>query len=166
MIHACIDVCTILIDSITSLDMHISHQHRSFLLSIHKDMNSGQYRRQTHTHGGSPCPCMRLLKRKEGGKLIYRKVSNIRRTLVGYEIVYHSNALGASPVGAAPTTSPLSTEQRASKDCAMTTARQDETHLGFGIECHLYQRLDGNSHIRCSFETHLTLKSQELYICQ
>ena len=35
----------------------------------------------------------------------YRKVSNIRRTLVGNKIVDHSDVVGASPVGAAPTTS-------------------------------------------------------------
>ena len=39
----------------------------------------------------------------------YRKVSNIRRTLVGHKIVDHSDEVGASPVGAAPTTSSLST---------------------------------------------------------
>ena len=39
----------------------------------------------------------------------YRKVSNIRRTLVGDEIVDHSDVVGASPVGAAPTTSSFST---------------------------------------------------------
>ena len=39
----------------------------------------------------------------------YRKVSNIRRTLVGKKIVDHSDVVGASPVGAAPTTSSLST---------------------------------------------------------
>ena len=31
----------------------------------------------------------------------YRKVSNIRRTLVGNKIVDHSDVVGASPVGAA-----------------------------------------------------------------
>ena len=41
--------------------------------------------------------------------LDYRKVSNIRRTLVGNEIVDHSDVVGASPVGAAPTTSSFST---------------------------------------------------------
>ena len=41
--------------------------------------------------------------------LIYRKVSNIRRTLVGNKIVDHSDVVGASPVGAAPTTSSFST---------------------------------------------------------
>ena len=41
--------------------------------------------------------------------LIYRKTSNIRRTLVGNKIVGHSDVVGASPVGAAPTTSSFST---------------------------------------------------------
>ena len=36
---------------------------------------------------------------------IYHQISNIRRTLVGIEIVDHSDVVGASPVGAAPTTS-------------------------------------------------------------
>ena len=40
--------------------------------------------------------------------LSYRKVSNIRRTLVGNKIVDHSDVVGASPVGAAPTTSSFS----------------------------------------------------------
>ena len=35
----------------------------------------------------------------------YRKTSNIRRTLVGNKIVDHSDVIGASPVGAAPTIS-------------------------------------------------------------
>ena len=38
-----------------------------------------------------------------------RKVSNIRPTLVGNKIVDHSDVVGASPVGAAPTTSSFST---------------------------------------------------------
>ena len=40
---------------------------------------------------------------------IYRKTSNISRTLVGNKIVDHSDVVGASPVGAAPTTSSFST---------------------------------------------------------
>ena len=40
---------------------------------------------------------------------IYRKTSNISRTLVGNEIVDHSDVVGASPIGAAPTTSSFST---------------------------------------------------------
>ena len=39
----------------------------------------------------------------------YRQFSNIRRTLVGNKIVDHSDVVGASPVGAAPTTSSFST---------------------------------------------------------
>ena len=39
----------------------------------------------------------------------YRQVSNIRCTLVGNEIVDHSDVVGASPVGDAPTTSSFST---------------------------------------------------------
>ena len=39
----------------------------------------------------------------------YCKTSNIRRTLVGNKIVDHSDVVGASPVGAAPTTSSFST---------------------------------------------------------
>ena len=39
----------------------------------------------------------------------YRKVFYIRRTLVGNKIVDHSDVVGASPVGAAPTTSSFST---------------------------------------------------------
>ena len=43
------------------------------------------------------------------GKYIYRKTSNIRRTLLGNKIVDHSDVVGASPDGAAPTTSSFST---------------------------------------------------------
>ena len=68
----------------------------------------------------------------------YRKIFNIRRTLVGDKIVNHPDVVGASPVGVAPTTSSFSTEQLASKDCAKTTARQDEKHFRFGIGCPLY----------------------------
>ena len=46
---------------------------------------------------------------KEKSKQIYRKTSNISRTLVGNNIVDHSDVVGASPVGAAPTTSSFST---------------------------------------------------------
>ena len=41
--------------------------------------------------------------------IIYHKTSNIRRTLVGNKIVDHTDVVGASPVGAAPTTSSFST---------------------------------------------------------
>ena len=38
----------------------------------------------------------------------YRQISNISRALVGNGIVDHSDVVGASPVGAAPTTSSFS----------------------------------------------------------
>ena len=40
---------------------------------------------------------------------IYRENFNISRTLVGNVIVDHSDVVGASPVGATPTTSSFST---------------------------------------------------------
>ena len=39
----------------------------------------------------------------------YHKTSNIRRTLLGNKIVDHSDVVGASPAGAAPTTSSFPT---------------------------------------------------------
>ena len=39
----------------------------------------------------------------------YRKTSNIKHTVVGNKIVDHSDVVGASPVGAAPTASSFST---------------------------------------------------------
>ena len=40
---------------------------------------------------------------------VYRQTSNISRTLLGHKIVDHLDVVGASPVGAAPTTSSCST---------------------------------------------------------
>ena len=42
------------------------------------------------------------------GTVEYRKTFNIRLTLGGNKIVDHSDVVGASPVGAAPTTSSFS----------------------------------------------------------
>ena len=39
----------------------------------------------------------------------YYQISNISRTLTGNKIIHHSDVVGASPVGAAPTTSSFST---------------------------------------------------------
>ena len=63
----------------------------------------------------------------------YRKISNIKRTLVGNRIADHWDVVGAVPTGAS-----FSTEHLASVDWAMTTARRDEIHLSFGIWCALY----------------------------
>ena len=63
-----------------------------------------------HVRWSQRPPCeveiIRLYCRRSG---TYRKVSNIRRTLVDNKIVDHSDVVGASPVGAAPTTSSFST---------------------------------------------------------
>ena len=69
---------------------------------------------------------------------MYRQVSNIRRTLVGNKIVDHSDVVGASPVGAAPTTSSFSTQHLASIYCPKTTASRDKKQLSLGIWCNLY----------------------------
>ena len=42
-------------------------------------------------------------------KINYCQVANVSRTLIGNKIVDHSDVVGASPVGAAPTTSSFST---------------------------------------------------------
>ena len=68
----------------------------------------------------------------------YRQVSNISRTLVGNLIVDHSDVVGVSPVGAAPTASSFSTEHLASTYWTKTTASQDEKRLSFGIWSVLY----------------------------
>ena len=68
----------------------------------------------------------------------YRQTSNIRHTLVGKKIVDHSDVFGASPVGAAPTTSSFSTQYLISMDWTKTTARRDNKHLNFGFWCALY----------------------------
>ena len=79
-----------------------------------------------------------------GSQIIYRKTSNIRRTLARNKIVDHSDVVGALPVGAAPTTSSFSTWHLASRDSAKTVARQYENILSVEIWCVLYERLDGN----------------------
>ena len=76
--------------------------------------------------------------------ITYHKTSNIKGTLIGNKIVEHSDAVGASPVGAASTTSSFSTQHLASIVWAKTTARRDEKHLCFCIRCALYYRCDGN----------------------
>ena len=66
------------------------------------------------------------------------KSLNIRHTLAGCKIADHSDVVGASPVGAAPTTSSFSTEHLASLDWEKTTARRGEKHLSIGIWWVLY----------------------------
>ena len=70
--------------------------------------------------------------------LCYHQTSHISRALRGSKLADHSDVIGASPVGAAPTTSSSSTYHLASMDWAKTNARRDEKHLSFGIWCGLY----------------------------
>ena len=63
----------------------------------------------------------------------YRQTSDISRTLVGNKIVDHPHVVGASPVGAASTTSLFSTYHLASMDWAKVTSKRDEKHLNFGF---------------------------------
>ena len=72
----------------------------------------------------------------------YCQISNTRCTL-GNKIDDHSDVVGASPVGAASTTSSFSDYHLASMDWAKTTARRET--FKFGVWCGLYWRFDGNS---------------------
>ena len=67
----------------------------------------------------------------------YHETSDITRSAVDNKIADHSDVVGSSPVGAAPTTSLFWTEHLASIDWAKTTAKWDENHLSFGIWCDL-----------------------------
>ena len=67
----------------------------------------------------------------------YRQTSNIIHTPVVNKIADHSDVVGASPVGAAPTTSSFLTKHLASMDCTKKTAKRDGKHLSFGIWCDL-----------------------------
>ena len=69
---------------------------------------------------------------------IYRQISNRRRTLVENDIIDHSDVVGASPVGAAPTPPSLWARHLCSMDWAKTTVRRDEKHFSFEIWCVLY----------------------------
>ena len=74
------------------------------------------------------------------GPSINRKSSDIRCASDGNKIVDHSDAVGASPVGAAPTSSSFSTKHLTSKDLVITIARPHEKHLSFVILCVTYIR--------------------------
>ena len=63
------------------------------------------------------------------------KSLNIRCTLVGSDIVDHSDVVGALPVGTAPTTSSFTTQHLVSLDWAKTSRGWDEKHFSFGIWC-------------------------------
>ena len=70
-----------------------------------------------------------------GANLKYRQVSNIRRTLVGNWIVDHSEVVGASPFGAAPTTSSFSTWLHYVVQRQLQAKMRNIRVLGFGPSC-------------------------------
>ena len=74
-------------------------------------------------------------RRGRPGNCKYRHVSNIRCTIKGNIIVDHLDVVGASPVGAAPTTSSFSTEHLTSIYCAKTTVSRDGKHSICGSWC-------------------------------
>ena len=67
----------------------------------------------------------------------YCQTSNISHALVGNTNVDHSDVVGASSVGSAPTASSFSTYHLVSMDWTKTTARQHEKHLRCEIWCAL-----------------------------
>ena len=68
--------------------------------------------------------------------LIYlSQAFNISHTFMANKLVDHSDVVGASLVGAAPTTSSYLTLHLASMYWAKTTVRRDGTHFSFGICC-------------------------------
>ena len=70
--------------------------------------NKKENTRKKH-HNPNLLNAKRMIKKRNPPNENYRQVSNIRRTFVCNYIVDHSYVVGASPVGAAPTTSSFST---------------------------------------------------------
>ena len=78
-------------------------------------------------------------------KYKYHQTSYTSRTLAGNNIVDPSDVVGASPVGADPSTSSFSPWHLASMDWAQATARRDKKHDSFMIWCKL-QYIPRNMH--------------------
>ena len=89
-----------------------NYMYSNFSVGAQPNKKAGSYRllHRPINNAESP-PEVKLLQDANPlfGPNEYRQVSNIRRTFVGNQIVDHSDVVGASPVGAAPTTSSFST---------------------------------------------------------
>ena len=72
----------------------------------------------------------------------YRQASDIRRILVGNKIVDHSDVVGASLVGAAPTTYSILTYTWLQL-IAQRQLQNETKNICFGIWCVLYLRFEG-----------------------
>ena len=70
----------------------------------------------------------------------YSQTPSVRRTLVGNKRVDRSDVVGASPVGAAPTSSSHGFNGLGKDNCK---TRRDEKYLSSVIRCGLYYRFDG-----------------------
>ena len=66
----------------------------------------------------------------------YRKISNIRRTSVGNKTADHSDVVGASPVGAAPSTSSFWAKHQASNGSDKDRCKTRRETLKFGNLVH------------------------------
>ena len=128
----------------TDLKLPINTPSHTVINDIHYSVLLDKYFQST---SGAPWKLNELIQRLRSwlqyhrlpnASQIYRKVSNISRNLVGNEIIDHSDVVGASPVGAAPTTSSFSTKHLVSMDWAKTTTRRDEQYLCLGIQCVVY----------------------------
>ena len=63
------------------------------------------FQMQKTVDGYIQCPFYRFVYLNKDYTQKYRHISNIIRTLVGIKYFGHSDVVGASPIGAAPTTS-------------------------------------------------------------
>ena len=63
----------------------------------------------------------------------YRQTSNTSHTVVDNKITDHTDVIGTSPVGAAPSISSFSTQHLNSVDWGKTTVRRDEKKSSFGL---------------------------------
>ena len=88
--------------TMTQVSLIIRLQYNTFLLSNNKGRTTCHIPNAQKTSNISPSGI-------NFGMFTYPQTSNISHTLVSNKIVDHSDVIGASPVGAAPTTSSFST---------------------------------------------------------
>ena len=87
-------------------------ESRTVFLKVKSIKLYGEYlpqKKYKRWHSTWKAPQSAVKQRPFISKMNYHKKSNISRTFVGHKIVDNSGVVGASPVGAAPTTSSFST---------------------------------------------------------
>ena len=85
-----------------------------------------------HWHWGNNGAIIWLPQCQQSNPKEYRKTSKISRTLVDNKIVDHSDVVGASPGGAAPTTSSSSTQHLVSMDLGENNHKTRRETFKFG----------------------------------